>query len=191
MKVSSFWRLNTERPFQQPASRDARASAFCLTQSANPLTSPAKSHRPLCFLSSRLFSPVLFLSRHLVQFLFTSLFLSARLAPIVLWAAHILLVLNGLWPGHSWVPVFLYFSVLFLFHHLSNKCTSRTNLGTAGTWETLWSYLTPKGRVHMRLHPACFVWDAGGCCHKCNLRCHSDATMKSWKQWVASGRWGE
>ncbi len=54
--------------------RDARTSAFCLTQSANPLMSPAKSRWLLCFPSSRLLSRFLFLSRRLSQFLFTSPF---------------------------------------------------------------------------------------------------------------------
>lgn len=106
--------------FSNPEPRDARKSAFGLAQSANPLTSPAKSHQLLCFLSSCLFSHSLFLSRRLIQFLFTSLFLSAWLARMMLWVARILFVLNGIWPGHSWVPVFLQ---CFFFHCRSNTCT--------------------------------------------------------------------
>lgn len=54
----------------------------------------------------------------------------------------------------------------------------------------VWSYVTPKACVHVRRHTACFVCNMGGCCHKCNLRCNSNAAMMNWKQWVVTGRWG-
>lgn len=121
--------------FCNPEPSDARASAFCLAQSANPSTSPAKSHQLLCFLLSRLFSHFLFLSQRLIQFLFTSLFLSAWLARTML--SHILFVLNGLWPSHSWVPVFLrcffppYFSLSFKHRCTWDLSTNSRRLGNS------------------------------------------------------------
>ncbi len=105
--------------FCNPEPRDARASAFCLAHSANPSSSPAKSHQLLCVLFSRLFSHFLYLSQRPIQFLFTSLFLSVWLARMMLWVSHIWFVLNGLWPSHSWVPVFLHCFFSLIFHYLS------------------------------------------------------------------------
>lgn len=89
--------------------RDARLSEFCLAQSANPLTSPASSHQPLCFL---LF---LFISVPL-NFFSPSLFLSARLARAMLWVSHMVVCFE--WSlTRSQLG-----SSVFPFHRLSNMC---------------------------------------------------------------------
>lgn len=106
------------------AERDARVSAFCLRQSANPLTSPAKSHYLVSLLSS-LFTLSVPISFSLIQFL------SAWLARTLLWVSHILFVLNGLWPSHSWVPVFL--QCVSPLSSLSLKHAHTALLATAGT----------------------------------------------------------
>lgn len=88
MKVSSFWRLNTERPSLPPRTR--RCQGKCILPQHNRLIS--KRHLPSAtsyFVSSpHLFSHSDVSSLGLIQFLFPSLFLSGWPARMVLWVWH-------------------------------------------------------------------------------------------------------
>lgn len=135
--------------------------------------------------SPHLFSHFVFLSLCLIQFLFTSPFLSDWLARTTLWVSYILFCFE--WPLTRSTAGFQCFcSVPFSlsFKHVYKQKAPRK------LQHLVWSYVTPKACVHVRWHTACFVCNTGGCCHKCNLICNSNAAMMNWKQWVVTGRWG-
>lgn len=166
MKVSSFWRLNTDRPSLPPRTRGCQGE--CILPQHNRLIS--KRHLPSAtsyFVSSPLTSFHALMFHRWASFSFFSPHCFSQAGrPEWRFESDILFVLNSLWPGHRRLPV-------FFFQDLSNTCNKdpSRNRGPVGNYRAL-SYV--KACFHMRWRAVFFVCNTGRCCCRCNLSCKHD-----------------